>query len=197
VSFRTYKHQNLWNSLVINPILSSVFWINGFYVVFWRLNLGVKDPQQAPPHLLFARPRAKVDATMKHDFERYDASIKVIPCLEPLKSGMTLTPSHHYPTMKHTWSFCNFWNRKRGAYFSSNGTLKSLNGAYILTKGFWNCLFFHPTCKKVYVELWVGMNRETYLHHIILLSQKPDPRRCKSYTLIKKCKCVKIKLFLV
>ena len=24
----------------------------------------------------------------------------------------------------------------------------------------------------------------------ILLSQKPDPRRCKSYTLIKKCKCV-------
>jgi len=36
VSFKTYKHQNLRNSLVINPILSSVFRINGFYVVFWQ-----------------------------------------------------------------------------------------------------------------------------------------------------------------
>ena len=174
-------------------------------------NIWVNDRQQAPPHLLFARPRAKVNINTKHDFKTYDASIKDIPChslylwiskclqhrLERLKSGTTVTPSHHYPTMKHTWSFCNFWNWKHSTYFSSNGTLKSLNGVYILTKGFWICLLFHPTSKKDYVELWVWMNRQAYLHHIILLSQKPDPRRCKPYTLIKKCKYVEIKLFLV
>ena len=47
------------------------------------------------------------------------------------------------------------------------------------------------------MEHWVRMNKEAYLHHIILLSQKPDPRRCKPYTLIKKCKCVEFELFLV
>jgi hypothetical protein len=30
-----------------------------------------------------------------------------------------------------------------------------------------------------------------------LLSQKPDPRRCKSYTLIKTCKCVEFYNFLI
>ena len=185
MSFKTHKHQNLWNLLAINPILSLVFWINGFYVGFWWLKLGIKDHQQAPPHLLFARPRAKVYVIMKYDFKRYDASIKVIPCHssylwilvwlpcrhELLKSGMTLTPSHHYPTMKHTWSFCNFWNWKHSTYFSSNGTLKSLNGVYILTKGFWICLLFHPTSKKAYVELWIWMKYGNILALRILLSQ--------------------------
>ena len=64
-----------------------------------------------------------------------------------------------------------------------------------LPKAFEVAFFFILLSKKVYVELWVGMKREAYLHHIILLSQKPDPRRCKPYTLIKKCKCVEIKLF--
>ena len=49
VSIKTYTHQNLWNSLVINPIRSSVFPINGFYVGFWPLNLGGKDCQQPSP----------------------------------------------------------------------------------------------------------------------------------------------------
>ena len=83
------------------------------------LEVDVNDRQQVPPHLLFTRPRVKVKVTMKHDFKRYDASIKVIPChssylwiskclpcrLELLKSGMALTPSHHFLSMEHTWSF--------------------------------------------------------------------------------------------
>jgi hypothetical protein len=48
VLFKTYKHQKLWNSLVINPILSSVFQINGFYVRFWRLKLCIKDHCNTP-----------------------------------------------------------------------------------------------------------------------------------------------------
>ena len=36
-----------------------------------------------------------------------------------------------------------------------------------------------------------------YLHHIILLSQSPDPRRCKAYTLIKMCKCAKYFLIFI
>jgi hypothetical protein len=80
VSFKTYKHQNLWNLLVINPILSSMFRINGFYVGFWQLKSCIKDHQQAPPHMLFACPRAKLFVTMDHDFKRYDACIKIIPC---------------------------------------------------------------------------------------------------------------------
>jgi hypothetical protein len=32
-----------------------------------------------------------------------------LPChLERLKSGTTVTPSHHFPSMKHTWSFYIF-----------------------------------------------------------------------------------------
>ena len=122
LSCKTYKHQNLLNSLVVNHILSSVFRINGFYVGFWKLNLCNKHHQQASPHLLFARPRAKLCVTMDHDFKRYDASIKVIHvipytcgflkclpcCLEWLKSGTAVTSSHHFPSMKHNWSFCIF-----------------------------------------------------------------------------------------
>ena len=40
----------------------------------------VKNRQQTPPHLVFARPRANLKGTMEHDFQRYDASIKDIPC---------------------------------------------------------------------------------------------------------------------
>jgi hypothetical protein len=45
VSFKTYKQQNLRNSLVISPIQSSVFQINVFYARFWRLKLCIKDRQ--------------------------------------------------------------------------------------------------------------------------------------------------------
>ena len=72
-------HQHSWNSLVITPtttvdVHSSCLYagVDGIYFV-------LKDREQAPPHLFFARPRAKSYATMKHDFKRYDASIKVIP----------------------------------------------------------------------------------------------------------------------
>jgi hypothetical protein len=49
VSFKTYKHQNLRNLLVINPILSSVFRINKFYAGFWRLKSCIKDRQHEQP----------------------------------------------------------------------------------------------------------------------------------------------------
>jgi hypothetical protein len=203
VFFKTYKHQNLWNLLVINPILSSMFWINGFYVGFWQLKLCIKDRQQAPPHLLFACPQAKLCVTMKYDFKRYDASIKVIPCHSlymwifevSTMSPWAVEKWNGYDT-KSSLSLYEayleilyFWNWKHSAYFS-NGTLKLLNGVYILTKGFWICLLFYPTSKKAYVELWVGMKCGSILALCVLLSQTMDPRRKMSYNQIKMCMCV-------
>ena len=146
---------------------------------------------------------------MKQDFKRYDANIKDIPSHTSYLVDFEVSTISPWAVEKRNGcdtksslspyeaylEFLYFWNWKHSSYFSSNGTLKSLNGVYILTKSFWICLLFHPTSKKAYMEHWVRMNKEAYLHHIILLSQKPDPRRCKPYTLIKKCKCVDIKLF--
>ena len=38
---------------------------------------------------------------------------------------------------------------------------------------------------KAFCGVLVRDEREAYLHHIMLLSQNPDPRTCMSYTLIK------------
>jgi len=71
------KHQNLWKWLAQNPI-TIVFWY--FYTNVDGIKYAVNDRQQVPPHLFFARPRAKLYVTMKYDFKRYDARIKIIPC---------------------------------------------------------------------------------------------------------------------
>ena len=66
VSYKPYTKFGVSNKWILCGVLA--------------VKLRVKDRQQAPPHLLFARPRAKLYVTMDHDFKRYDASIKVIPC---------------------------------------------------------------------------------------------------------------------
>ena len=72
--------------------------------------------------------------------------------------------------------------------YSSNGTLKSLNGVWFLTKAYdSNALF--PTSKKL---IW-SLGRKKYegiLALCILLSQTMDPRRKMSYNQIKMCMCV-------
>ena len=92
------------------------------------------------------------------------------------------------------WSILGFFfvflNWKHSAYFFSNGTLKSLNGVYILNKGFWVCLLFHPTSKKAFVELRVRMKYGNILALRILLCQTVDPRKKMSYNQIKMCICV-------
>ena len=55
------KHQNSWNLLVINPNTKFGVYMGGFYAGVWRLFLGVKDRQQAPPHLDLCSSRAKVE----------------------------------------------------------------------------------------------------------------------------------------
>jgi len=138
-----------------------VFWINGFYVGFWWLNLGVKDRQQAPSHLLFAHPRAKLYVTMKHEFKRCDASIKVIPChfsylwilvwlpcrLEWLKSGTVLTPSHHYPLWSILGVFITFAIENL-AHTSPQMVLSSHSMVYISSPRHW-CFAFLPTSNKL------------------------------------------------
>ena len=141
---------------------------------------------------------------MKHDFERYDASIKDIPChslylqilkclsrcLERLKSGMVMTPSHHYPTMKHTWIFFVTSEIESIAHTSHQMVLSSHTMVYIsLPKAFEFAFFFILLLKRV---MW-RLAREKYegilaLH--ILLSQTMDLRRKMSYNQIKMCMCV-------
>ena len=66
---------------------------------------------------------------------------------------------------------------------------RSLN-VYDPYQGIWLfCLLFILSLKGFewsFRQVWM---RGILTSHI-LLSQKPDPRRCKSYTLIKMCKCV-------
>jgi hypothetical protein len=172
-----------------------VFQINGFLWGVWRLKLCNEDRQQAPSHLLFARPRAKLKVTMKYDFKRYDASIKVIPChslylwifhclpchLGRLKNGTALTPSHHYPTMKHTWSFYNLCNWKHSSYFSSNGTLELLKWCICPYQRLLNLPFFHPASKKAYAEIWVGMRVR---HTCITCIAKPNNGSMEKYVIL-------------
>ena len=128
-----------------------------------QLEIGVKDRQQAPPHLFFAHPWAKLYVTMKYDFKRYDASIKVIhvipytygflkclPChLERLKSGTAVTSSHHFPSMKHTWSFCIF-EIESIAHTSPQMVLSSRSMVYIsLPKAFEFAFFFFQLLKRL------------------------------------------------
>jgi hypothetical protein len=74
--------------------------------------------------------------------------------------------------------------------YSSNGTLKLLNGVSFLIKVHHsNAFFSFLLCKKL---MWTSC-REKYkgilaLH--ILLSQTMDPRRKMSYSQIKMCNCV-------
>ena len=92
---------------------------------------------------------------MKQDFKRYDANIKDIPShtsyLVDFEVSTMLpwavekwnsidTKSSQSP-MNHTWSFYNFCNWELSSYFSSNGTLKSLNSVYILTKALMLCFY--------------------------------------------------------
>jgi hypothetical protein len=111
-----FEPQNSWNLLDERPILPRYILFTIILIYFGGQNIWVNNRQQAPHTWIIARPRAKLYVTMKHDFKRYDASIKDIPChslflwilqylpcrLGRLKSGTALTPSHHYPTMKHT-----------------------------------------------------------------------------------------------
>jgi hypothetical protein len=102
-----------------------------------------------------------------------------------------VTPRHHYYIMKHTWSFCNFLEIKSIAYTSPQMVLSKRSMVFIsLPKAFEFAFYFHPTSKKAYVKLWVGMKYRGILASCILPSQTMDPRRCKTYTFIKMCKCV-------
>ena len=57
-------------------------------------------------------------------------------------------------------------------------------------QGIWYfCLLFILSLKVLSEVLGRNEMRGILASHI-LLSQKPDPRRCKSYTFIKMCKCV-------
>ena len=59
-----------------------------------------------------------------------------------------------------------------------------------LTKAFWYLPSFHPTTKGFLVEFWVGIKlRHTCITYFAKSKTEPS-RRCKSYTLIKTCKCV-------
>ena len=105
-------------------------------------------------------------------FKRYDAIIKVIPChssylwisqclpcrLERLRSGTALTPSHHYLSMEHTWSFFIIFANKNIAQTSpQEGTLESLN-VYVPHQRHLKIMpFFHGLPLKLWVEFWVGM----------------------------------------
>ena len=81
VSLQSKNHQSSWNLLVITPTTTVDVHSSCLYAGVDGINFALKDHhQQAPPHLIFARPRAKSHVTMKHYFKRCDASIKVIPC---------------------------------------------------------------------------------------------------------------------
>ena len=77
---QTKNHQNLWNSLVITPTTTVDVHSSCLYAGVDGIYFALKDHQQVPPHLIFARPRAKSYVTMKHDFKSCYAIIKVIPC---------------------------------------------------------------------------------------------------------------------
>ena len=70
----------------------------------------------------------------------------------------------------------------------------------ILTKGFLCSPFFSSYQLNGLCGVLGKDEREAYLHYIMLLSQKPDPRRCKSYTLIKNVHvsgiCLKIFIYI-
>ena len=73
--------------------------------------------------------------------------------------------------------------------YSSNGTLKSLNGVWFLTKAYHSNAFFLRTSKK---HIW-SLDRKKYegiLALCILLSQIMDPRRKMSYNQTKMCMCL-------
>ena len=57
------------------------------------VNFRSQGPPTSSPHLFFARPRAKVNVIVKHDFIRYDASIKIVENLarfaRPAVPGIT------------------------------------------------------------------------------------------------------------
>ena len=80
VCLQSKNHQNSWNSLVITPTTTVDCHSSCLYAGVDGIYFALKDHQQVPPHLIFARPRAKSYVTMKHDFKICDASIKVIPC---------------------------------------------------------------------------------------------------------------------
>ena len=80
VSLQSTIHQHSWNSLVITPTTTIDVHSLCFYAGVDSIYFALKDHQQAPPHLFFTRPRAKSYVTMKHEFKKCDASIKVIPC---------------------------------------------------------------------------------------------------------------------
>ena len=80
VSLQSKNHQNSWNSLVTTPTTTIDVHSSCLYAGVDGINFALKDRQQVPPHLIFSRPRAKSYVTMKHDFKRCYASIKVIPC---------------------------------------------------------------------------------------------------------------------
>ena len=89
--------------------------------------------------------------------------------------------------MKHTRSFYNFCNWKLSSYFSSNGTLKSLNGVCILTKAM---MLFLPTSNML---MW-SLGRIRVKHTCIAYIAKSNNGSWRkiSYTQIKVCMCVEM-----
>ena len=73
-------HQSSWNSFVITPTTTIDVHSSCLYAGIDGIYFALKDRQQVSPHLIFARPPAKSYVTMKHEFKKCDASIKVIPC---------------------------------------------------------------------------------------------------------------------
>ena len=64
VSLQSKNHQNSWNSLVITPTTTVDVHSSCLYAGVDGINFALKDRQQVPPHLIFARPQA---STCNHE----------------------------------------------------------------------------------------------------------------------------------
>ena len=157
VSLQSTIHQHSWNSLVITPTTTVDIHFSCLYAGVDGIYFALKDRQQAPPHLFFAPPRAKSYVTMKDDFKRCDASIKVIPCRSSylwIFEVSTMSPwavekwngldtqaslPNYEAYLEFLYFFCKW---KHSLNFTWNGTLKLLNGVFTLTKDLIICLSF-------------------------------------------------------
>ena len=69
---------------------------------------------------------------------------------------------------------------------------------WYLTKGIWNFAFFsYPITKGFWVEFWVGMKVGHTCITYFAKSKTGPQGGCKSYTLIKTCKCVEFYKILI
>ena len=126
---------------------------SSFYVLIGGQICLLRTANKLPNTQPFTRPRAKFSdkSNHEHNIFRYMAYIRVIPThslykwdlrcqltcfLGLLKSGIVLeTKSPPQFHILATWSFESFSQEKaQFTLYSSNGTLKSLNGVYILTE---------------------------------------------------------------